>query len=202
MSTTPKLTLIGLYNYTEGDIFENIVVPTDLDKSDFIDRLLFTRGELSVLYPDPVFLKSQITAWSEHWLPNFTRIYQTLSAEYNPLHNFDRYEEIEDAEGIGKVSEMHSTGRTDTETESKISAYNDTSYQPDSKSTAGSGNVSNGDSAERTDRNLLHDAHLYGNVGLTTSQQMVAEETKLRLHNRIYDIMGDVFAQELLILVY
>ena len=202
MSTTPRLTLLGMYQYTEGEIFSGLDMPEGLDASDFVNRLLSIRGELPVLWPDPDVMQSYITMWSENWKPNFTRIYATLSAEYNPIHNFDRHEEYTDTEGIGKSGTSTASGRTDSGTENKVSAFNESTYQPDSTTTFGSGSSSTDSSSERIDRELDHEAHLYGNIGVTKSQDMVQDEVDLRLRNRIYDIMGDVFAQELLILVY
>lgn len=202
MSTTPRLTLLGMYQYTEGEIFAGLDMPEGLDASDFVNRLLATRGELPVLWPDPDVMHSYITMWSENWKPNFTRIYATLTEQYDPLHNYNRFEEYTDTEGVGRSSSGTATGRNDSATENKVSAFNESAYQPDSQTTVGSGGSYSNTNTERVDRGLTHDAHLYGNIGVTTSQKMMEEELKIRLENRIYDIMGDVFAQELLILVY
>ena len=47
-----------------------------------------------------------------------------------------------------------------------------------------------------------HKAHLWGNIGVTTSAAMVAEETSLRMKNNLYEIAARIFANELLINIY
>lgn len=202
MSVTPRLTLYGMNAYTDGDIFADMVLPEGLSASEFIDRLIMTRGELSVLWPDPLFMKMMVTAWSKNWLPSFTRIYQSLTAEYNPLHNYDRHEEYTDTEGESRTGSSTASGSLSSDVESKVSAYNERTYQPDSMTTTGTETESSDNSQERRDRSLEHEAHLYGNIGVTKSQEMLTDEIEVRSRYRIYDIMGDVFAQELLILVY
>lgn len=202
MSTIPKLTLIGLYNYTEGAIFQGLTVPEGIQKAQFVSRLLLSRGEHSVLYPDAEFFAEAVRIWSDTWAPEFDRIYKTLSAEYNPLHNFDRHEEYTDTEGRERNGSSSATGTSDIETENKVSAFNESTYQPDAMGTSNTTNASSDESTETEDRTLTHSGHLYGNIGITSSQSMAQWEIDLRLKNRIIDIMCDRFAQELLILTY
>ena len=202
MSNVPKLTLRGLYDYTDGGIFEHLIVPEGVVKQEFINRLLFTRGELGVLFPDPDWLTEAIGSWSVNWISNFTRIKQTLEAQYNPIHNFDRNELYTDTEGIERSGSSSASGSIDTDVEGKVSAYNETTYQPDSKSISGTESSSEDESEETVDRTLQHAGHLYGNIGITKSQEMVDDEVSLRIKLGLFDIMADVFAQELLLLVY
>lgn len=48
---------------------------------------------------------------------------------------------------------------------------------------------------------VTHDAHLYGNIGVTTSQQMLRDELDIQRWN-IYDQMADIFVDEFCIQVY
>ena len=52
---------------------------------------------------------------------------------------------------------------------------------------------------EKTD--VTHDGHLYGNIGVTTSQQMLRDELDISRWN-IYDEIAKCFARELIIPVY
>lgn len=202
MSTVPKLTLIGLYNYTEGAIFQGVNVPEGIQKALFISRLLLTRGEFGVLYPDPEFFQEAARIWSDTWAPEFDKIYAALSDEYNPLHNFDRYEEYTDTEGKERSGSSSANSSSSSESEDKVSAYNESTYQPDSMGTTSAESTTAATSEETEDRNLSHTGHLYGNIGVTTSQQMLEAEVQLRLNTKMIDIMCDRFAQELLILTY
>lgn len=67
----------------------------------------------------------------------------------------------------------------------------------DSRSTSGTDN-----SNKFLNSNLDHNAHLYGNIGLTTSQQMATDEVKLRRDFNIYDLIADLFISEFCIYTY
>lgn len=55
---------------------------------------------------------------------------------------------------------------------------------------------------QRTDNlKTEHTAHLYGNIGVTTSQQMLQQELDVRKFN-IYDKIADMFMTEFCILIY
>ena len=110
MSTTQRLTLIGMYNY-EPNIFDGLNLPAAYDKATFIESLLVEHGEKCVLYSDLPFMRYSIGVWSRKWFMELERIAEALKAEYNPLWNYDRYEEWNDAGGRRGSSETE-TGRT------------------------------------------------------------------------------------------
>ena len=93
MSTMQRLTMIGLYNH-DPHIFDNLSLPDGYDVPTFIDSFLLEHGEKCVLYPDPDFMKFSIGAVSRKWALELERIYDALTAEYNPIENYDRYEDI------------------------------------------------------------------------------------------------------------
>lgn len=245
MSTSQRLTLIGLYNY-DSTLFDNLSLPTGYDNDTFIESLLLEHGEKCVLYSNPTFLKSAIGTWSNKWNLELTRIYESLTAEYDPIYNYDRYESYTDTESItdNGTSESGHTAvdspnmtniqtndftitnsqTTSTENEHLISADNSSDYNPDSKDinnagvteSANSGTITNvnsgtaqnlTESANETTtdtraRELGHTAHIYGNIGVTTSAQMVTEVVEQRLKYNLYDLAINLFASELLINVY
>ena len=297
MSLTPRLTLIGLYNYN-GALFDALTFPEGINKETFVESLLLRYGECPVLYANGLFMAYAIGAWGRKWYDSFARIYNTLSDNYNPLYNYDRYEESTDEEnrsGTGRnvtenhvsdsehetadidetgsgtttgaavstetgtettekstdgtVTETITHGKTTTETD-EISAMNASTYQPDAKKTVTetgttvTGTVSDideesetstgknsrtdteehrsdthGRDEERTktftsagtvtsnmtdsgERENTHSAHLFGNIGVTTSQAMALEEIALRTRNNLYDILCEVFRNELLLYLF
>lgn len=189
MSHTPKLTLIGLYNY-DPDLFINFNLPAGIDKETAIDNLLLNHGEQPVLYGSGDFIKIAIGAWSRKWYNPLDLINKALNEEYNPLHNFDRNEEYTDKE------EMTSAGSSTGTDERMVSAYNASDYQPDEKSKAG------GSSETESARTFIHTARLYGNIGVTTSQQMLEAEVDLRSDTNIYSIISKLFYHDFIVPVY
>lgn len=47
-----------------------------------------------------------------------------------------------------------------------------------------------------------HEGHIYGNIGVTTTQKMIEEETELRIKYNIYDMISMSFRSNFCIMVY
>lgn len=90
-----KMTLIGMYNY-RNDIFNELVLPTGIDADLFKQSLLMKGGEFEVLYPDPDFLKHSIKIWSSKWFRTFSEWLRGTEQRWNPIYNYDRFEESRD----------------------------------------------------------------------------------------------------------
>ena len=229
MSTMQRLTLIGLYNYN-ANLFDGLTLPDGYDKETFIDSLLLEHGEKCVLYANPDFMKNAIAAWGRKWAGNLERIYRALTEEYNPLHNFDRFEEYTDNEGR-KYESKTNAGHKATDdpdfsvtndtnenavVEHTVSADNSSDYQPEWKETQNGGKTtattkgktqnlsetSNSSTNDSETHNFTHNGHLYGNIGVTTSVQMLTSEVDARMKYNLYDAAGRLFANELLIGIY
>lgn len=233
MSTSQRMTLIGLYNYEqtfERDLFSTLELPEEYDKPTFVNSLLMEHGEKCVLYTNPEFFKQAINVWSKKWALELSRIYEALTAEYNPIWNYDRYENVSDGEGVKYESTTNAghkakdTPKYDVKTEQKvngsdehqISADNSSDYQPETKDIHDGGTInvntngatqdltesSNSKTNDQTSRNYSHDGHMWGNIGVTTSASMVTEIVQQRVKYNLYDIACKLFASELLIGIF
>lgn len=212
------------------DFFEPLTLPTGYDKATFINTLLLEHGEKCVMYTDPDFMRQTLAPWSQKWATELERIYLALTEQYDPLYNYDRHEEWKDGEGV-KFESTTNAGHNakdspdykvvqDTNenavSEHQVSADNSSDYQPDykditngGKTTATtSGNVqnlaetSNSKTNDQTTRNSVHYGHLFGNIGTTKTQEMAADEVRLRMSHNLYDIAARLFADDLLIGLY
>lgn len=207
--SSSKLTMIGLYEY-DPTIFDNLSLPEGLDKDTLVDNILLRSGEFEVIYPDTDFMKFSIGAWSRKWNATMVRWLTALSIEYNPLENYDRYEHWTDERDIsgseGGSSSGSTGGTTGSTTTNKVSAYDagdaltthDQSESHGSDSTSNSGEYS---SEHSTDDDLEHDGRIHGNIGVTTSQQMLLSELDLGYWN-IYEKITDLFLTEFVIPIY
>lgn len=200
MSTFQTLTLIGLYNYDKS-LFDNVILPDGYDKETFINSLLLEHGEKCVLYTDFDFMKFSLGVVSRKWQHEFERIYRALNEDYNPLHNYDRHEEYTDITERTAGGSVTTNQPEDATEELRVSAYNSASYEPDRKSFTNAGTVKS-ESENGENGTITHDAHLYGNIGVTTSAAMALEETRLRSQNNMYAVVADIFAKELLLQLY
>lgn len=213
MSTMQRLTLIGLYSY-DNTLFDNLVLPEGYDKNTFIDTLLLEHGEKAVMYPELDFMKFSIGAVSRKWQLELERIYQALTAEYDPTWNYDRHEEYKDIakrEYKDKVTSDNSdtaSQSVDGKTETTVSAYNSSVYEPDRKVATNDGTKTvkhsgvDSDATGDSTNTVEHKAHLYGNIGVTTATQMINEVLDQRLNRNLYGLACDIFARELTIGIY
>lgn len=205
MSTFAKITLIGMYNY-DNTLFDGLTLPEGYNKDDFIDSLILEHGEKCVLYSDISYLKACISAWGRKWSLELSRIYEALTAEYNPIYNYDRYEEYKDTGSSTDKPDYESvnTQKKAGTVENRISADNSSSYQPDNESISDMGTISQTVKGTRSkvETELNHEAHLFGNVGVTTSASMVNEILEQRTKYNLYETAAKLFANELLINVY
>lgn len=195
-----KLTLIGLYNYDQ-DLFSDAFFPADLDRETLINHILTTCGEFEVLYADPDFLRGAIANWARVWYRTFYKWLEALQIEYDPLNNYDRHEEWTD-QGSGLTSsEYKDRTESDATTESRVSAYNSGYYQPSGKTINGGGTDSGGTGSQTSEGLSKHTGHLWGNIGVTTSQQMLESELEIARFS-IYDSIAHMFMSEFTIPVY
>lgn len=112
MGRAGNLSPLGLFNW-DNTIFDLMQIPEALDREVLINNLLAQTAELEVLYPNPVVFKNLLGVWSQKNLDVWNRLYATTQYEYNPIENYNRYED--GTEG-GSGTTTHSGTDTTTET--------------------------------------------------------------------------------------
>lgn len=85
-----------------------------------------------------------------------------------------------------------------TDDKTTTTSWGESGSGTDDKTTTFSGDI---DNDTTNDRDFDRSAHLYGNIGVTTSQSLVKEELELRYWN-FYDHVSDIFLDEMIIRVY
>lgn len=198
------LSLLGLYQY-DNTIFNELVLPVGMDKQVYINNLLMETAEMEVLFSNPTTMRSVIGIWSSAHLDSWTKMWNTTKLEYNPIENYDRQEDWTDNNKTN--SKMQSkdvgTGKNHSTDISKAAGFDSgnlvTSGQNDNDSNNESTQIGNseGDSNEE----LKHTGRIHGNIGVTTSQQMIEEERRVADWN-MYEYLIDKFKQQFLLLVY
>lgn len=90
------LSLLAIYNQ-DPEILDaqHLILPEDVNRNTLLPILLSETAELEIVYPDPDILKVVIKAWSTARNPSWEKMIEALTAEYNPIHNYDRTEEEE-----------------------------------------------------------------------------------------------------------
>lgn len=217
MSTMQRLTLIGLYNY-DNTLFDAVTLPEGYDKPTFINALLLEHGEKCVLYPDFDFMKFSLGVISQKWEYELQRIYEALTAEYNPIENYDRMQYDFDTRNVtADYSNNRKPNTSQSEevitpeiTTHEVSAFNSSNYEPSDKTTVTQGKRTTSTSGSDdvtikgtlSDESYTHDSHIHGNIGVTTAATMVNEITQQRMTKNLYSLATRIFANELLIQIY
>ena len=214
-----KITLIGIENYLnpERSVFDEMVLPEGIDKTILIGSIILRCQEFELLYSEPDFLTSAINVWSRKNYRTFEKWVKALNIEYDPLYNYDRTEEYEDEhEGkfnsSGQGSNTLTNNLTDTTNDTLThseKAYNDTDFvgitrdQSNGSITrtgTASNALTNSNNGNDSYKNT-HKARLFGNIGVTTSQQMLQSELDIARWN-LYEHITDLFCNEFCLMVY
>ena len=218
------LSILGLYQYSP-DVFDLLKLPDGVSLDSVRDNILMELAELELLYPSGEFMKTAIGIWSSKQLPVWEKLYATTKLEYNPIHNYDRTEEwteketgnrngsrTQSQESSGESSGTVKNSGVDT-VRSDVSAFNETSYTPKEMQTTtlGTENTSSGTAKQKTDitddtdenssRNNTRTGRTFGNIGVTTTQQMIEAERDVVKFN-IVDYIVEDFKQRFCLLIY
>lgn len=86
------ISILGLYNF-DNTLFDNMVLPSGIDRDTVINNMLLELAELEVIYSNFDVLKMSIGMWSKKELPVWEKLYATTQFEYDPISNYDRTEE-------------------------------------------------------------------------------------------------------------
>lgn len=168
------ISVLGMWQFNNA-LFDKFTVPAQIDKQDVVDSILLECAELPVVYTNWDILQDAIGLLSKRRLHAWERMATALFEDYNPLHNFDRYEERGDEE----------SGTADTV--NTVNGYN--------------GDAERDRQNINTKRSNNHRGHLYGNIGVTTSAQMLEGELKIRKQDLISIIVRE-FKENFCIMVY
>lgn len=204
-----KLTMIGLNRYSDGALWENLVLPEGMDPELFINECLRQGGEFPVLYADLDFMKFQIGEWSKKWLHNFDRWWKAYQFEYEALFNLDvkstRTEIGNNSGEVHSASNVHSTGGSNDTATLLKAAYDSNTFQNTQQTVTGGNNhvnsSNNVDSSNTANHDITIEEVRQGNQGVTMSQEMLLAEYNAWSYN-IYNHMAEIFVSEMCICIY
>ena len=193
--------LATIYNF-DPSIFDGVEFPSNISVQDFVDSLLMQCGEMPVLYSSPPLLKSLIHVWSDVSQYTWRHLAATLTAEYNPIENYDRMEEWEDSSTNNSHYTNSANNTSSGSTKEQVYGYNNLNTPADnSASTSASTSADTSDSAGNTTSTGSRKGRAHGNIGVTTTQDMLESERRVAMFN-FYDAVIRDFQKRFLIWVY
>lgn len=136
--------------------------------------------------------------------------YEAFMTEYNPVHNYDRHEEYTDTTTKTGTYDDENSGIDRTangnEQTSEVAAFDLDTLKTDNVVTdKGDTTLTHGKKTTHTQNlkdEVKHEAHLYGNIGVTTSQQMIESEFVLRNKYKLLDIISNDIREALTLKIY
>lgn len=167
------ISVMGLYRWNE-EIFDDFKIPSELDKEVLKGLILSQCAEMEVSIPDPVIFKQVVKYWSTSRVKSWKRMYDALMSDYNPIWNKD-----------GKIIEDINT---DSEGIGSVAGFNSNTLNPANKN-------------EGTQKQHYERVE-QGNIGVTTTQQMITEEMELHKKFDMYHIIIDEFKFQFCLSVY
>ena len=192
------------------DLLDNLKIPEGLDADLLKDNIVIECAELEVLYADYSFFSYAVGVWSEKQLPVWERMKRAIDQEYNPLENYDRIEEWTDAETNGRTANTASNGNSKVDSGSQqnhyVHGFNDNSQVLQSSDTDHGADTTttstNVNGTESGNRDATHSGRTHGNIGVTTSQQMLTAELDLAPRVNMYDVISRDFRNRFCLLIY
>lgn len=193
------LSILGLYNY-DNSIFNLFVVPDGMDKELIINNILLECAEMEIIYPEPDIMKNAIGLWSNKQLESWERMYKAMQLEYDPIYNYDRFEEWLDSNQSTAQSNSNTTANRNGTTKHQVNAFNrgitDSNIDSIDNTDTDNTNTNSDNSAIGA-----HSGHLYGNIGVTSSQQLLQSEIDVSKFI-VTDYIIDQFKERFCLLVY
>ena len=197
------------------DIFEGLALPfgSPLDRDTVINTIIMRCGLNFPNFADPNVMKSAITVWSAKNQYTFEHIAKIYEAEYSPIENYDRYEDMETnhnrtlndkttntgtkTEGVtSNRTTSHSGTDTTTDTQ-ETSAYDSSTYQPTDKTTSsllhGESVTDGGNSTKTTTNNLANDKNANENERTTQNNHIrgnIGVTTATAMQEAEYEMLG------------
>lgn len=197
-------------------ILDGLQVPEGINREDVIGTILSEAAELEVIYPDWEVMYHEIETWSRTMQYTWKRWLLSVEAEYNPIHNYDRMEEgfenehrslklVDQYEPDLQETRRYTPGVTEITrggTTLSRNAYDTLQLTPAENTSAdttvsrdgqdeeyhGYGGHSRNRRDDDGDIDHTHRLHTSGNIGVTTTQQMLDAERQTARFNLIREI--------------
>lgn len=210
------LSILGLYNY-DNTIFDLLTIPEGLDKTILIKSICAELADMELLYPNPEVMKDLIGVWSAGCQYEWEKLLESMQFEYNPIDNYDRTEtRTLTSQGSGSgtdggsdslsTTKQHTGQEQDT---GKVTAFNSGTLTDKNQST-GTSSATDTETAstqygktkqETFSKSDSETIRAHGNIGITTTMQMISEQRDIVKFN-LYDIITEEFKLRFCILIY
>ena len=202
------MSILTMYKY-DNTLFDGLTVPDGLDKTGLINELCMQLAEVNTIISNPDVMKLAITEWSKTRAAVWQHLFETTQYEYNPIWNKDgSYTETETRNlktTDNGTQTRDLTGTAESTVNGDRTAFNSDAYEPVDRgrskgSSTDKGNIKSDN--EKNDTGTVTRVRIeQGNIGVTTTQQMIREEREIADWS-LYQVIIDEFKMRFCIMVY
>lgn len=218
-----NISALTLYNY-DNTVFEHFRVPNDppgLQMETIRDIILSETSDMSIaVFTSPTSFKEAVLLWVSKNYSVWEELWKTMNYEYNPIWNYDREEHGKDQDDIDHTETPDITVKEDykrdlthngfSDNNKKVGAFNEGMADSEALHTEQTNEATG--STETTNRRTgsikneahdahRHDLHMFGNIGVTTTQQMIKEQREVVQFNLTDYIVSD-FKRHFCVMIY
>ena len=183
-------TLNDLMVLWDGDLFDDITLPSGMDKTTVVNQIMLDNGLLEVIYPEHDLLKGLIKA---HFLArqlDYQRLWDAVSQTYNPLYNLDRKNTLTERTERTENTTGNTTTNANQSTEQKVSAFDSSTYQPSEQMTGNTSDTTDATTDSQGQDVHTLESHEEGSIGVITPQDMLRREFDIRKDWNIYKFIS------------
>lgn len=185
MATSINMSIYGLYYY-RPDIFDDMLIPEELDRDTVISNILMECAEMTMLYPDADMMKEAIGYWSKARINVWNRMAQVLFADYDPFINIKR----DETRTILYEPDLADSGTS----VNSVNAWNDINGTERDSTTV--------NSTQKGSAKTTETLHVEGDSAITDAQDVAKKEFELRDRYEIYDYIVNDFRSRFCLMIY
>lgn len=197
----------NLYGY--DDVFKDIEINEKLDKDTLINTILDNCAMYEPIYPELEILNMKIKVFFKKHKIEFDKLVYLYSLkyeqDYNPIWNKDgtkTHIETTERSKDNTVDNSHNSIINDAgEDINQVSAYDSNGFSNDSKTTNTNKRNENGNNNtrgnEKENIKLSIEDIEKGNIGVTTTADMINQEIDLQSKFNVYEVIARMFFDEL-----
>lgn len=197
----------NLYGYDE--VFKDIEINEKLDKDTLINSIMDVCGMNEPIYPEIEILQIKVQYFFKKHKEQFDKLVYLYSLkydkDYNPIWNKDgtkTHSETTERIKDNTVDNSHNNSINDNgEDINQVSAYDSSGFSNDSKTTnTNNRNESGNDKTsgkEKENIKLTIEDIEKGNIGVTTTADMINQEIDLQSKFNVYELIARMFFDEL-----
>lgn len=194
--------------YTYDEVFKDIDINDKLDRDTLINTIMDVCGMNEPIYPEIEILQIKVQYFFKKHKEQFDKLVYLYSLkygeDYNPIWNKDgtkTHIETTVRSKDNSVDDTHSNSITDNgEDINQVSAYDTNGFSNDSKTH--NSNRRNENGTQNTRGNEKENIKLTiediekGNIGVTTTADMITQEIDLQSRFNVYEVIARMFFDE------